>query len=150
MSWFVLILCKECNCLFIEHTVSYKGSYQNKQRGPMIGTNYMLCFFFFLPLGSAVGRQSGCAIQCTDCKNTWLEICVQPVFFRHWCLVSWMYKTEQNDSSYFCATSLYSRSAPQPIECTFLSLLWVPHYHLLPVQITLLFRNHLKRSPRCP
>jgi hypothetical protein len=60
----------------------------------MNDTNYILCFFFCVQ-GSPVGRQSGCAIQCTD-----LEGCMQPAFFRGWFYVSWMYTPEQNGSSY--------------------------------------------------
>jgi hypothetical protein len=56
--------------------------------------NYILCFFVYVQ-GSAVGRQSGCAIQCTN-----LEGCMQPAFFRGWFYISWMYTPEQNGSSY--------------------------------------------------
>ena len=57
--------------------------------------NYILCFFFYVQ-GWTVGRQSGCAIQCTK-----LEGCMQPAFFRGWFYIMWMYMHEQNGSSYF-------------------------------------------------
>ena len=49
--------------------------------------NNILCFFFCMQ-GSAVGRQSGCAVQCTNYKTPQLEVCKQPAIFRGWFYIS--------------------------------------------------------------
>ena len=74
--------------------------------------NYILCFFFHVR-GSAVGRQSGCAVQCTN-----LEGCMQPSFFRGWLYISWMCTPEQSGSSCILCNIL-THSSPQPTELTF-------------------------------
>lgn len=40
-------------------------------------TGIVLCFLLFFIF---VDRQSGCAVQCTACKNAQPEGCVQPAF----------------------------------------------------------------------
>jgi len=62
---------------------------------------YVFCDFFLYVQGSALGRQSGCAIQCTN-----LEGFMKPAFFRGWFYSSWMSMPEQNGSFYFPCISL--------------------------------------------
>jgi len=50
----------------------------------MNGTVFIMSFFFVSVCvcvqGLSVGRQSGYAVQCVDCKNAQPEGCVQPAF----------------------------------------------------------------------
>jgi len=80
----------------------------------MNDTAIIFCDFFLYVQGSAVGRQSGCAIQCTN-----LEGCMKPAFFRGWFYISWMSTPEQNGSSYFLCNILTSHSTPNPTELPF-------------------------------
>jgi len=107
-------------------------------------------YFFFCVQGYAVGRHSGCAVQCTDYKNVQLEGYMQPTFFRGWFISPGCICLNRMVVPTFCATSSHSFSAPDLQNSPSPYLLWVPHHHLLPVQITFLFRNHLKPIPRCP
>jgi len=47
----------------------------------MNDTVIILCFVFCVQ-GSAVGRRSGCAVQCTNYKTPQLDDCMQPAIFR--------------------------------------------------------------------
>ena len=81
--------------------------------------NYILCFFFCLQV-SAVGRQSGCAVMCTNYKTPQLEDSLQPAIFRCWFYISWIW----------CMCFLISVSAVFWKKCgcqwcLFASLQWV-------------------------
>jgi len=64
----------------------------------MNDTVIILCFFFVQ--GWAVDRQSGCAVQCTDCKKCSAGRLCAACIFRDWFYVFLMYTPEQNGSCY--------------------------------------------------
>ena len=78
-----------------------------------------MCFFFCVQC-SAVGRHSGCAVQCTDYANAHLEGCMQPPFFQGLIISPEYIRLNRMVVPTFCATSSHSHSALKPTELTFL------------------------------
>ena len=95
-----------------ELQINWHGKYKAGQE-PMISITSLFCavflsrFIFFYTVcmcvhthththtqGSAVSRQSGCAVKCTDYKNAVSKGCVKPAFFKGWfyiwLLCAWM------------------------------------------------------------
>jgi hypothetical protein len=86
----------------------------------MNGTVTVLCLCLCVCVqGVSVGRQSGRAVQCTDCKNARPEGCVQPAFSGTDFTSSECIRLNRMAVSTFCATSWHSHSVPQPVEPTF-------------------------------